>query len=57
MISMILKKSAKRVEKEKTMTMLENNPEERMDKEPSPRVLNTHFPPRYVESLKCPYTS
>lgn len=44
-VSMILKKSAKRVTDEKMFTMLECHSEEEMEKGASPRLLNTHYLP------------
>ena len=45
-LMMILNKSAERVKSNKVQTMLESMSAEEVDKQPSPRVVNSHYPPR-----------
>lgn len=47
-LMMILNKSAERVQSNKVLTMLECVSAEEADKQPSPRVVNCHYPPRYL---------
>lgn len=52
-LSMINNRSAERVKTNKVMTMIEAAPQERMNQYPSPRVLNSHLPLRYLpEDMK-----
>jgi hypothetical protein len=43
---MIQIRSASRIESNKVFTMLEANFAEMIDKQPSPRIINSHLPPR-----------
>lgn len=45
-ISMVLDQSAQRVRAQKVFTMIDLMPQSEVDKQPSPRVLNSHFPPK-----------
>ncbi|XP_053376632.1 sulfotransferase 1B1-like [Mercenaria mercenaria] len=47
-IMMILNRSAKRIDTNKVTTMLECVTAEETDQQPSPRVVNCHFPPRFL---------
>ncbi|XP_053376361.1 sulfotransferase 1B1-like isoform X2 [Mercenaria mercenaria] len=47
-LMMILNRSAKRIETNKSLTMLECVTAEETDQQPSPRVVNCHFPPRFL---------
>ncbi|XP_060604421.1 sulfotransferase 1B1-like [Ruditapes philippinarum] len=54
-LMMILNKSAERIQSNKVLTMLECVSAEEADKQPSPRVVNCHYPPRYLplEDMKA----
>ncbi|XP_045171746.1 sulfotransferase 1B1-like [Mercenaria mercenaria] len=47
-LMMTLNKSAEPIRQNKLMTMLENESPEDIDKQPSPRVINTHYAYRYL---------
>ncbi|XP_053374864.1 sulfotransferase 1A1-like [Mercenaria mercenaria] len=47
-LMMILNRSANRVEANKMYTMLESVTAEEADQQPPPRVVNSHYPPRYL---------
>ncbi|XP_053376363.1 sulfotransferase 1C4-like [Mercenaria mercenaria] len=47
-LMMILNKSAKRIKTNKVLTMLECVTAAEADQQPSPRVVNCHFPPRFL---------
>ncbi|XP_060551716.1 sulfotransferase 1C4-like [Ruditapes philippinarum] len=47
-LMMIQNKSASRIESNKLFTMLEANFAEVIDKQPSPRIINSHLPPRFL---------
>ncbi|XP_053376635.1 sulfotransferase 6B1-like [Mercenaria mercenaria] len=54
-LMMILNRSANRVEANKMLTMLECLTAEEVDQQPPPRVVNCHYPPRYlpIEAMRA----
>lgn len=54
-LGMLLHGSAERVRNVKFFTMIEAFPAEDINSQPSPRIMNSHLPPRLVFDLHLEY--